>query len=143
VKWRSQKGTAAVEFAIILPILILLVFGIIEFGFLFYDKAVITNASREGCRTGIVYRETPVPDSEIRTVVKNYAQNNLFTFGTGTVEDGNIAITNAENPPSSGAYFLTVTVDYQYDFLVLPAFVSGLLGNIRTQTTMKMESSMT
>ena len=45
-----------VELAIILPILLIVLFGLIEFGFILYDKAVITNASREGARQGIVYR---------------------------------------------------------------------------------------
>ena len=51
----NNKGVAAVEFAIVLPLLLLIVFGIIEFGFLLYDQAVITNASREGARKGVVY----------------------------------------------------------------------------------------
>ena len=44
----NQKGAALIEFAIVLPLLLLLVFGAIEFGLLFYNKQVITNASREG-----------------------------------------------------------------------------------------------
>ena len=48
--FKCQRGAAAVEFAIVLPLLLVFVFGIIEFGFLLYDKAVITNASREGAR---------------------------------------------------------------------------------------------
>ncbi|MFV9692161.1 MAG: TadE/TadG family type IV pilus assembly protein, partial [Desulfobacteria bacterium] len=46
----NKRGVAAVEFAICLPILIVLVFGSIEFGLMFYNKQVITNASREGVR---------------------------------------------------------------------------------------------
>jgi Flp pilus assembly protein TadG len=45
---RDQNGGAAVEFAIILPLLIALLFGIVEFGLLLYNKQIITNASREG-----------------------------------------------------------------------------------------------
>lgn len=51
----KNKGAAVVEFAVVLPILLLLVFGIIEFGFLLYNKAMLTNASREAARVGIVY----------------------------------------------------------------------------------------
>jgi len=58
MKKRSQKGAAVVEFALILPILLLLLFGIIEFSFYMYDKAMLTNACREGARAGIVF----VPD---------------------------------------------------------------------------------
>ncbi len=52
---RSLRGASAVEFALIAPLLFLLLFGIIEFGLLLYNQAVITNASREGARKGVVY----------------------------------------------------------------------------------------
>jgi Flp pilus assembly protein TadG len=65
VKLQSYRGASAVEFAIILPILILLVFGIIEFSLALYDKAMITNASREGARAGIVAQIPRVTDTEI------------------------------------------------------------------------------
>ena len=55
---RCQRGAAAVEFAIIAPLLFTIIFGIIEFSLLFYDKAVITNASREGARFGIVFDDS-------------------------------------------------------------------------------------
>ena len=53
---KDQTGASAVEFAIILPLLVVFVFGIIEFGLIFYNKAMLTNASREAARAGIVFR---------------------------------------------------------------------------------------
>lgn len=50
-----QKGVAAVEFAIVAPLLFLLIFGIISYGIMLYNQAVITNASRAGARAGIVF----------------------------------------------------------------------------------------
>lgn len=47
---RDERGAAAVEFAIVLPVLLLLVFGIIEFGLLFNRFITITHAAREGVR---------------------------------------------------------------------------------------------
>ena len=49
----NQSGASAIEFAFLLPVLLLFLFGIIEFSVLFYNKAMITNASREGARAGI------------------------------------------------------------------------------------------
>ena len=54
MKFTNRNGTAIVEFAIVLPVLLLILMGIIEFSFVLYDKAVLTNASREGARAGIV-----------------------------------------------------------------------------------------
>ena len=47
---RSERGAELIEFALTLPLLLLLVLGIIEFGFLFQEYEVVTNASREGAR---------------------------------------------------------------------------------------------
>ena len=44
----STRGAAAVEFGLLAPLLFVILFGIIEFGAVLYNKAVITNVSREG-----------------------------------------------------------------------------------------------
>ena len=45
---RKQRGQALVEFALALPLLLLLVFGVLDFGRAFQTKIVLTNAAREG-----------------------------------------------------------------------------------------------
>jgi hypothetical protein len=45
---RSERGAELIEFALTLPLLLLLVLGIIEFGFLFQEYEVVTNSAREG-----------------------------------------------------------------------------------------------
>ena len=136
--WRREEGSALVEFALILPLLVLLLFGVIEFGLLLYNQQVITNASREGARYGIVAR---VPErrsvAEITQVVNDYCASNMITFGSGTPS-------TTANPHSLTATFgddLTVTVSFQYDFLVLPGFIGSLIGgtDLRAETTMKYE----
>jgi Flp pilus assembly protein TadG len=137
---RCQKGVAAIEFAILLPLLLVISFGIIEFSLLLYDKQVITNASREGAREGI-RREIQVPvrstEGEIRSVVTNYVVSNLITFGTP-----NTPVTTVTPADLSGMVRgddVTVTVSYNYEFLVLPNFVTSLGGvkTIQAQTVMK------
>ncbi len=49
---RSSYGGAAVEFAIVLPVLLLLVLGAIDWGWYFFVEQVVTNAAREGARAG-------------------------------------------------------------------------------------------
>jgi len=135
---RRQEGSNLVEFALVLPLLLILVMGIIEVGLVIYDKAVITNACREGARAGIVFRDPRLGLGEIQTVVQNYASAYLVTFGTTplpTVEwlwddlDSN-------NVRSSGDR-LTVTVRYQYDYLMLGNFIPGI-GTLNLQSTSVM-----
>lgn len=122
---KSEKGGAVVEFAIVLPLLAVLLFGIIEFSLLFYNKAMITNASREGARAGIVYSPTRLSKADIQTVVNNYCASHLITFGASSPQ------TDVDPDPTSSAVSgapLTVTVTYTYEFLVFPNLIKLLQG---------------
>jgi Flp pilus assembly protein TadG len=136
---KNQSGASAVEFAIILPILVLLVFGIIEFSVALYDKAMITNASREGARAGIVFRVPLVTEEEITEVVNNYLGNSLITFG-GPATATTTVTRNGPNPPNPGDE-LKVTVNYTYTFLIIPNLITDLSGgiNMMAETVMRME----
>jgi Flp pilus assembly protein TadG len=145
VRLKSQSGASAVEFALILPILLLLVFGIIEMGFVLFDKAMITNASREGARTGISYRVPPFTDEEISEeiskVVKSYLGNALITFA----ESANPTVTVTKNS-STPRDELKVTVAYTYTSLILPNLINSPVKqdfprefNMIAETTMRME----
>ncbi len=82
---KDENGGTLSEFAIIAPFLFLLLFGIIEFGVLLHDRAIIINASREGARAGIVFSyPNPVSEAEIRQVVTNYCGTYLISFGSGS-----------------------------------------------------------
>lgn len=145
----NQKGVALVEFGLILPLLILLLFGIVEFGLLLFNKQVITNASREGARAGIVSRENRVFDPDdgdqvnVRQVVIDWISSNLVTFGDTGPPDIQILIANAADlstfsgdPDDLDSVDsidkddrcitfkcpLAVKVTYYYDFLVLSNF---------------------
>jgi len=133
---KGQSGASAVEFAIILPILVLLLFGIIEIGFALYDKAMITNASREGARAGIVFRVPPVTEEEIVNVVNTYLGNNLISFGGPSV--ATVTVTrNGFNPGDE----LKISVSYTYTTFVLPRLITnfGPAFNMVAETTMRLE----
>lgn len=135
----NQRGTSAIEFAIVLPLLVVFVFGIIEFGLIFYNKAMVTNASREAARSGIVYRDPPLTVAEIQSVVDSYCGNMLVSFGGGpnpttTVPSGECANHGDE---------LVVNVAYQYDFLLIPDFLTaffsgGMPGSIDVSAVTRM-----
>ncbi len=132
---RDNKGTTAIEFSILLPPLIMIIFGMIEFGLLMFNKQVITNASREGARCGIVQQSPNVSVGAIEAVVNDYCLNHLVTFGaTGPPTT---TVTPGEKFPDP----LTVRVEYHYDFLVLPSFVGSLVGgtDLVAETVMRME----
>jgi Flp pilus assembly protein TadG len=141
----NESGVAAIEFAIVLPILLILLFGIIEFSLLLYDKAMITNASREAARTGILFNAgVNVTDDAIDDVVQNYAAANLISFSEGDnppVTSVSREDTNGDTIEFNAGDTLTVTVTYDYDFLVFPSFVGGFsdLFTLTATTVMRFE----
>ena len=58
---RTDRGASAVEFALTLPIFVILVIGIIEFGWYFFVQHTIQYATREGMRLALVGRTLPDP----------------------------------------------------------------------------------
>jgi len=154
---RNHQGATSVEFAIVCLLLITLVFGIIEFGLLLYNKQIITNASREGARAGIVAKPNRLENNEIGTVVKNYCEQNLVTFGASSTPVVNILpvydgdpddfvqdssrCTSFEIEKSDGTKIrceLKVELDYLYDFLFLAQLGIGPI-NLKSVATMRME----
>ena len=69
IKWmrKSEKGQAMVEMALVLPILLILLGGIIDFGWLFYNQLALTNAAREGARYAAIHHHNS-PDWEEKTI---------------------------------------------------------------------------
>jgi Flp pilus assembly pilin Flp len=146
---KNRNGASAVEFAIVLPLLAVLVFGIVEFSLAVYDKAWISHASREGGRAGIVFRYDPVKEvynplteDEIKDIVKYWTDIFLITFGSSA--NVTTTVNRADNDGSgdiSPGDDLIVTVRYEYGYLVLPNFVTSISGpiNLVARTEMRME----
>ena len=123
---RDERGTVAVEFALIVPILILLVLGILEFGFGYHAWDVTQNAAREGARTGAV---TQVGESEIVARVMGASQ---------LLDQDQVQVTVTCAPPGGTVFgacgsvdswlegkIIRVTVVYTYDYMTpLPGWVA-------------------
>ncbi|MDR5899537.1 TadE/TadG family type IV pilus assembly protein [Halomonas vilamensis] len=137
-----QQGSETVEFAISSILLFLLLFGIIEFSVALFDKATLTNASREGARTGILFKPQPrdiaAENAAIEQAIRDYAEEYLISLGGPAEMAIDIQRSDANMPPGSD---VVVTVNYPYEFLLLPGFV-GTLGGIlelSSTTTMRAE----
>lgn len=114
-KLRSESGASAVEFALLLPLLMMILFGIIEFGMALYRQSILTNASREGARLGIVQSVPAITDAQINAAIDNY----LTPAG---INPGNVsrAIVNGLVTGTP----VRVTLTLPYTFTVLPGLTS-------------------
>lgn len=115
-----SRGSAAIEFALIVPIFLLLLFGIVNYGVLLYDQAVITNAAREGARWAAIHSSSSYGASCTNSystapadpcqAAYSYAYNLIITFGPTSALSASYTIPanfNAGTPQ-------IVTVTYQY-----------------------------
>jgi Flp pilus assembly protein TadG len=106
---REQKGAAMVEFALAMPIVFILLFGIVEFGLAFWRKQLLTAGVREGARYGVVSTTPRKTKAEIQSKVSTYLTNvglasapaALVTFSSGTECAKDQTITVTQTYPTS------------------------------------------
>lgn len=67
---RRQRGAAAVEMAIMLPLLLLVIGGIVDFGRFFLSDIQLANAAREGARVAVIGQDAAAIDARVRTAAK-------------------------------------------------------------------------
>lgn len=101
---RGQRGQALVEFALIVPILTILLFGVMEVGRFMNAYLIISNGAREGARLGAVQGSS----ADITTKVQQV---------TSTLDPARRTITVTNARGWTGEY-VTVQVVYRYNFLV-------------------------
>ena len=134
-KIRNEKGAAAVELALVLPILVVLVFGIIYFGTIFNDYIAVSHAARDGARLLAV--ESFDSDGELQT----YIYNNLPSYLTdlsiwGHLTNIDVLITHL-NPDAIGAQ---ASVKVSGDFLItIPFLFSNKNITISNEVFMRQE----
>jgi Flp pilus assembly protein TadG len=95
LKMQNEKGASAVEFAFVLPVLVMILFGIFQFGIAFNNWIALTHAAREGARFAAVnnYSDQKVRDSapsvQIQTITVQGMTGNIGDPITVTVK-GNV-----------------------------------------------------
>ena len=98
------------ELALILPIFLILVFAIVDFGIGFHSYITVTNSAREGARLGAVGGTSAAIEQRVRDTASTLDQADLT-----------VTVTNAQGQPGQS---VVVDVDYQYD-LITP--LTGML----------------
>ena len=71
--WKNERGQAMVEFALVIPIFLMLLLGILQFGIIFNNYITLTDAARAGSRVAAVSRLEACPGCEAESAVKDAA----------------------------------------------------------------------
>jgi len=108
IELSSQKGQSLTEFAIALPILILLLFSVIQFGIIFNNYVTLTDATRAGARKAAVSRQLANPSAATIQAVRDSASDLNQT-------DLNVTVTSDFTAGSD----VTVTATYPYSLKLI------------------------
>lgn len=134
-KRRYENGTSVVEMAFVLPLLLLLVFAIGDFGIAYTRWNSLTNAVREGARAGVVFRapcNVATVETEIETTIANFA--------TSAGLDGAMINTTVLAACAGTGTQLTVTSTIPYNYIAMSAlggFAPSI--NLSARTVMRNE----
>jgi Flp pilus assembly protein TadG len=123
---RSERGQSLVEFALALPILVLLLFAVIQFGIAFNNYVTLTDATRAGARKAAVGRQLSNPQSTTITAVRNSATDLRQS-------DLNVTVSSTWLPGAD----VNVTATYPYTINLLGIPVKT--GRLSSTTTERVE----
>lgn len=132
-KIKNENGQAFVELALTLPVLLLILGGIIDFGWIFTNQNIVDHLAREGARYAIVNSTVANATTVIRTYTKNLAPVNIRDSLTV-----NITFSNTFNPRLGD---VTVEVLGVVDVLtpITGVFTNGQTINLDSSCRMKVE----
>ena len=131
--WSAQDGAALIEFAIVLPLMLLVLFGMIDFGLLFQRYQVVTNAAREGARIAVL---PSYGDDDVEARVTQF----LTAAGlTEPLLSPSTPVRTCEDP---GINVVSVTVEYPYSYSAIGTFVSYFGGAVFSRNSVKATALM-
>jgi hypothetical protein len=126
--FKDQRGQAMVEMALILPILLLIIFGTIEFGRIYASDLMINNAAREGARAAAL----GAPDEDIIIIIKDRC--NLLDPTKLVIDVSPVALERVSGNP--------VTIDVEYPVAINMPIISAITGDpvqVSAQVSMRVE----
>jgi len=126
----NDDGAVLIEFALVIGLFFVLVFGMVDFGLAINSKTQLTNAGREGARLGTVNLDPGVVEARIREAGANLDQDVLVVTVTCEKPDdspctGSAGVDGALGNGTSGDS-IVVTLDYKYSLITpLPGFIDS------------------
>jgi Flp pilus assembly protein TadG len=125
---RNQQGQTMTEFALVLPILAILLFGVIQFGLVFNNYITLTDAVRAGARKGAVARHLQDPGGAVETTVRNAATD---------LRESDLNVSVSASPGWTPNAEVTVNATYPYSISLLGVVVKS--GRLTSTTKERVE----
>ncbi len=132
----EERGQAVTEFAVILPVLMMVLFAIFQFGVVFNNYIQVTSAAREGARKGAVSRNAGAC-ATVQTTAISAAQAAAPGLGWGQAGAGVTVTDTCTNNAIQQGTDLTVTANYPWSVQIFGQSVVS--GTLSSTTTMRVE----
>ena len=126
----TENGQAVVEFAVILPVLLMILFAILQFGIVFNNYIQVTAAAREGARKAAVSRSLGTSAAETAATASAKA-------AAPGLKQTSIQVSYPNNPTFAQGSDVSVKVTYPYSISLLGIIVKS--GTLSSTTTMRVE----
>jgi Flp pilus assembly protein TadG len=140
--WKTGRGQTLVEFALVLPILMLLLGGIIQYGLIFWAQNSLNQIVRDTARWAASQGNCSDPAAVIATANQVAAASTLIGYAPGSWSSSNVTVTwsGAPCPPKTNKETAWITISIGHQVPMFLPFVPGD-GSIRSATQFRMEPS--
>ena len=143
---RAESGAELIEFGLTLPLLLLVVLGMIEFGFLFREYEIVTNAAREGARIAVLPTYSLTQTARVNNATaraKQYLRNAGLNDTVAGVTVG-APVSNVLAAPATGCVWsvpVTVTYPHPVTFIQgIARYFGATFGNMTVRATSQMRT---
>ncbi len=126
---KREDGQALVEFALVIPIFLLVLFAIVDFGMAFHAWITVTNSAREGARIGSVHAPAATIEQRVRDTADTLDQGNL-----------SVTVTNADDQGGQPGESVVVDVSYSYSLITPLADLLNMVSGGVIPSTLSLDS---
>jgi len=126
---KAEDGQSLVEFALVLPIFLLVLFAIVDFGMAFHAWITVTNSAREGGRLGSVHASAAAIQQRVRDTADTLNQDDL-----------SVTVTNADDQGGQPGESVVVDVSYSYSLITPLADLLQLVSGGHIDNTFTLDS---
>ena len=126
---KREDGQSLVEFTLVLPIFLLVLFAIVDFGMAFHAWITVTNSAREGARIGSVHAPSAAIEQRVRDTSDTLDQGNL-----------SVTVTNADDQGGQPGESVVVDVSYSYSLITPLADLLNMVSGGTIPDTLSLDS---
>jgi len=126
---KREDGQSLVEFALVIPIFLLVLFSIVDFGMAFHAWITVTNSAREGARIGSVHAPAATIEQRVRDTATSLEQADL-----------SVSVTNADDQGGQSGESVVVDVSYSYSLITPLADLLNMISGGTIPSTLSLDS---